>query len=321
MRESTGSRGENAATLSGGFAAAWLDPVAVRECRRLLRSPLVVTAFLGLHGVALIAVMLESGGVALWVAGGGGSLPPMEGLLAAVNTVIFGGLLPLAHVSSLQSELGRGRNAELLVMAGLDPWQIVGGRVLAATGVGALLLVSVLPYWMLRYFLGGFDMMRFSGMLLDWLFSNLSMNAIVIGASAFAPVAGRACLILACLALRQMLELPYEMNANGLLGFALPPWMGKGMVALFLTLAGGMIGIAKMNPMRTSPGRDESKLVVVLLLLCVPFLHSLAFAFGGAPGGLAALLGLIFLFHQIAPMPRRKKRLKHRGEGTLLGTS
>lgn len=320
MRESTGSLGKIAATLAGGISAEWLDPVAVREYRRLLRSPFVVTAFLVLHAVALLAVMMESGIVALWVAGGGGSRPPMEGLLAAVNTVIFGGLLPLAHFSSLQSELGRGRNAELLVMAGLDPWRIVGGRVLAATGIGALLLVSVLPYWMLRYFLGGFDVMGFSGMLLQWLFSNLSMNAIVIGASVFAPVAGRACLILACLAVRQMLELPYEMSAKGLLGITLPAWVGKVMIALLFTIAGGMIGIAKMHPMRHAAGRDESRLVVVLLLLCVPFLHSLAFAFGGALGGLAALLGLIFLFYQIAPLPRRKKRLKHRGGGTLLGT-
>lgn len=321
MRDATGSRDKKDATLAGGFSVEWLDPVAVREYRRLLRSPFVAAALLGLHGVALLAVMMESGVVALWVAGGGGSPPPMEGLLAAVNTVIFGGLLPLAHVSSLQSELGRAGNAELLVMAGLDPWQIVGGRVLAATGIGALLLASVLPYWMLRYFLGGFDVMEFSGMMLHWLFSNLSMNAVVIGASVFTPLAGRACLILACLGVRQMLELPYEMSVKGLAGIAVPAWVGKAMVAFVFTIAGGMIGIARMNPMRYASGRDESKLVVALLLLCVPFLHSLAFAFGGAPGGLAALLGLTILFHQIAPMPRRKKRLKHGGGGTLLGTS
>jgi hypothetical protein len=325
MIGSTGSRREGRAALPGGSSADHLDPVLVREYRRLLRSPWLAVAFLGLHAAALLISLVESGIAALIVSPGrGGAIPSSEGLLAFITSLAFGLVLPLAHFQSLGSELGAGKNAELLVTAGLSPWQIVGGRVLAATGLGALLLISILPYWLLRYFLGGFELIGFLGMMLHWLFSNLSMNAIVIGGSAYGSVVGRSALIVGCLIVRQAVETPYLIGAGGLVGPAVDgiwAWMGSALVALLFAIAGCQVGVARMKPVWRPGTVPDSSLVLVMLLLFVPIIHSVAFGLGGVITGLLILLLLIYAFYRISPFPLRKKRLKAIPPATPLGSS
>lgn len=325
MIESTGSRREGRAALPGGFSADHLDPMVVREYRRLLRSPLLAVSFLGLHVIALLISLVESGIAALIVAPGrAGAIPSSEGLLATITSLVFGLLLPLAHFQSLRGELGAGRNAELLVTAGLSPWQIVGGRVLAATGLGALLLISILPYWLLRYFLGGFELIGFLGMLLHWLFSHLSMNAIIIGGSAYGSVIGRVALIIGCLIVRQAVETPYLIGGSGLVGPAssgLWAWSGSALVALLFAIAGCQVGVAQLKPVWRPGAIPDSSLVLAMLLLFVPIIHSVAFGLGGVVAGLLVLMLLIYAFQRISPFSFRKKRLKPIPPATLLRSS
>jgi hypothetical protein len=325
MIESTGSRREGRSALPGVSSADRLDPMLVREYRRLLRSPLLAVAFLGLHAIALLISLVESGIAALLVAPGrAGAIPSSEGLLAAITSLVFGLLLPLAHFQSLRGEFGAGRNAELLMTAGLSPWQIVGGRVLAATGPGALLLISILPYWLLRYFLGGFELIGFLGMLLHWLFSNLSMNAIVIGGSAYGSVVGRVALIIGCLIIRQAVETPYLIGGSGLVGpssSGLWAWLGSALVALLFAIAGCQVGVARLKPVWRPGTVPDSSLVLVMLLLFVPIIHSVAFGLGGVIAGLLVLMLLIYAFLRISPFPFRKKRLKPIPPATPLGSS
>lgn len=323
--DTPGARGANRAPRWDGRPGDGLDPLMVREYRRLLRSPLLTIAFLGLHAVLLIVSVIETGAVALAPGRGGGlSGWPGGGLLDGVGALAFGLLLPLAHFRSLRAELGEGRNAELLVMAGLGPWQIVGGRVLAATALCAVLLVSVMPYALLRYFLGGLELPQLAGTMLKWLLWNFSTNAIVIGGSVYAPVAGRAAMITGCLLVRQLMEAPYQLGAPGLLGPSPGfPWTTAGsvLVTLLFAYAGCLIGVRGLRPVWKSGSPSDSGLILAMLLFFVPFLHGVAVLIGGIAAGLAMLLLLLLAFHLTYPSRIRKKELKRGGRETLLPTS
>ena len=253
MSHPTGSRADIDVVLPVSEFPDWLNPVFVRDLRQGLRASFFVWAFVLLHSLALVATMTEWAMVQLLGSGG----PMFASAFSMMTSLVFGLLLPFSLFHSLQPELGRGRNAELLLTSQLTRWQIVRGKMFVATAMSTLLLVSLLPYFLIRYFLGGIEPV---GMLLEMmalLLSNTTMNSIVIGASAFSSYVTRVVLIIFLMNFHSIIAAVQAMGSSFSGRVPAPGVFSHAAVAqisislLFIVL-GLQLGRARLNPNRFS---------------------------------------------------------------------
>ncbi len=284
----------------------WLGPVCVRELRRSLRAPFFIAGFVILHVCALLAALVDSG---LSVLLSGAKVSAFSGgMLAAVSFLAFVFILPLGQFRSLQCELGPGRNAELLVTSRLGLQEIVGGRILVATGFAATLLVSMLPYSLLRYFLGGIEPVDLLIETVRLFLANATMNAIVIGASVFGNVVGRAALIAVLAAEYFIFLAPYRFfgASLGFTGQAIS-FAGEILVAVLFAMIGLDLGVSKMRHLDVPYRFLDPGTLLVIAFLFYPLLYSVGFAMGSHVGGIVSLALMAFLAWMIGAPPRKKQ--------------
>ncbi len=300
---------EHAAAPPGEFSDR-LNPVFVRELRRSLRTPFFVSGFVILQAVTFLAALIE-----VWVdavirpSSGIGSL---SGLVTGTTLFAYGYVLPLAYLNSLHSELGGGRNGELLVTAGLSSWQIVGGRVLVVLSTGAVLLASVMPYLLLRYFLGRTELTDLLRSVFGLYCTHVAMSAIVLGTSVFATFVVRFLLIGSLGAVFALHQLPYRLGGSGLFLGTMPvvAAAGETLVSFLFTMIGIQIALARVRKLVAPQSIDDPGAVLVCALLVLPITHFVAFGLGGASAGVALLLLMIGVFYVLGPRQGRKNQLK-----------
>ncbi len=149
----------------------------VKELRQGMRAALFVTPFIGVQLLAALAVALEyqagGGGVASWF------------WMVAFGTVA--GVMPFRGFAALREE-SDGGNSSLLMLGGLSRWQIVLGKWLVQVVLCGLTLVSLLPYMLVRYFIGGFELIPNVLMTFNVLLASAGVSACIIGASGYRPV-------------------------------------------------------------------------------------------------------------------------------------
>ena len=170
-----------------------LGPIFVRDLRQGLRAQYFLWAFLILQALALCATAIEI--LVFQFVGDASAGGLFSGALATLLSFGFGLILPLTLFGALQSEVGRGRNIELLLTSSLSRWQIIRGKFLVASSLSLLLLVSILPYLLIRYFLGSVDLLEALALLGSTILGNATMNAIVIAASGYSNAIARVFLI------------------------------------------------------------------------------------------------------------------------------
>lgn len=131
-----------------------LNPVLVKELRQGLKSRSFAAAFLAMQflmvGCVCFHVLVRDNAdlamavnVAFWACSG---LP----------LVIF---LPLVAIGAIHAE-NRQETMSLLLLTRLSPWRMVTGKWSALMAQSTLIASSVLPYVVIRYFLGGIDTVR-----------------------------------------------------------------------------------------------------------------------------------------------------------------
>ncbi len=131
---------------------AWLPPMLVRESRQGVQSGVFAWTFIGIQG-AMFALMT-------WAVGTfGGS---MEGSYARDFSAFFWLVIaaaivvvvPLRGLTAVSGERV-GNNLDLVRLSRLSATRIIVGKWLAIAGQGLLVTAALLPYLVLRYFLGG----------------------------------------------------------------------------------------------------------------------------------------------------------------------
>ncbi len=168
-------------------------PMTVKELRQSLRRTSFVYPFICVHIFATIAIYAE---FQLGV-GGGTGIPAMlawdpdkVGPFWWVAMTVCGVLMPLAGFFLMPQEIEEG-NHELLLLTALNRWQVVAGKFLMLWGLSALTFTSLLPYMIIRYFIGGIEW----GSELAAAGSVLAVAAVVaagsIAASGFSSLAGK----------------------------------------------------------------------------------------------------------------------------------
>ncbi len=244
--------------------------MAVKEFRQALRSRLFLIPFMLVHGLMLGALgfewsSLQGHGSSWW-----GSL---SFWLATYLVVAL--LMPLRGFNAMQEE-AMERNAEMLAMAGLTRWRVVRGKWLVQAGLAMLVLSSLLPYFIVRYFFGAFDLWVNLIQLGSVLGCGLGNSALIIGASGYASYPVRLTVI--------AISLTYVLGASMALSlvvagsfFAMTSLMA-GFVGLFSVgvmliaiLSGLQLGRAHLRrslvPWEPSPTRT-----MVTLIVCLPFI-------------------------------------------------
>jgi len=175
-----------------------LGPMLVKELRQGLRTKAFLTAFIGFQAILLILVLA---GFASHRSGESGAF-----LNAAIWTMLMIMLViitPLRGLFSLEKEMRAG-TLELLQITNLDAWRIVRGKWGALVGEAMLYLAAALPYFTLRYFLGGVQILADLGWLALLALFSASLTAVVVGLSGFRSVLLRVGTALAVVALVPM---------------------------------------------------------------------------------------------------------------------
>lgn len=267
----------------------WLPAMLVKELRQGMRATMFVTPFIAVQFMAALAVAFEA------QAGGAGGVASMFWLVAfSVVTVI----MPFRGFAALREE-SEGGNSALLMLGGLSRWQIVLGKWLVQMVLSGLTLLSLIPYMLVRYFLGGFELIPNLLMTVNVLFSSAGVSACIIGASGYRPVPLR--FIVAAIGSFWVLfsaSLFYggisQLN-NISFGGDIKVWIA-GLCALggqaLYTVTGMQLGRAHLKlyllPYEIAPTRS-----VVSLMIFLPFIllaGSIGTLFYGAPVVLAIII-------------------------------
>jgi hypothetical protein len=159
-----------------GFSATdFLNPILVKELRQGIRGTVFTGAFLLLH-----VLMLFASAVSLLLHGEGAADRSFSDacfwFLIAIPILL---ILPLSAGASLNSER-TSNTLEPLLLTRLGPREIVFGKWASVVVQTALFISAVLPYVVLRYFLGGVNLLsELLGLVDLWLCSTI-LTAIAV---------------------------------------------------------------------------------------------------------------------------------------------
>ncbi|HWB58030.1 MAG TPA: hypothetical protein VG733_00995 [Chthoniobacteraceae bacterium] len=154
----------------------WLSPMLVKEMRQGFRSRVFVFAFLLIQGLMIFCVLLGLN----FSAGDSDFSNTFFWFIICAPLL----LLPLLGLNVLGSEINQN-TMELLFLTRLSAWRIVVGKWTAIVAQMLLIVCSVLPYLVLRYFIGGVNLLDDLSFL-AWLFcTSAILTGVAIASSPF----------------------------------------------------------------------------------------------------------------------------------------
>ena len=286
-----------------------LGPVFVRDLRQGLRTQVFVWAFIIVQASALVTLLLDWGVIeGIGLASAGIALPSV--FILSMST-LFSLVLPLTLFGSLQGELGRGRNIELLLCSQLSRWQIVRGKFLVACSLSGLLLVSLLPFIFIRYFIGGVELLENLSEVFSMFVSNATMNAIVIGASGYASYIGRGTVILFASIAHAITvaTLPAVIGFRGAFPDPAIAYLAAAAGSIPFILLGLQLGRSRLRIFE-NPVDPPSSGIILFLIFCTPLLHGIAIAAGGVAGSVTFLVLIASVALLMDRGPGKRKQLK-----------
>jgi ABC-type transport system involved in multi-copper enzyme maturation permease subunit len=171
------------------------DPMTAKELRQSLRRGSFVLPFLAIQILALIAMIAEfkaghaaessdyTGILNPWLLWSSGPFWMVVGIICMV-------FMPLGGVVLMGQELDEG-NHELLLLTKLSRWKIVIGKFATLWGLSVITFISLLPYVVVRYLVGGIEWWHEAACAGTVLGGSAMIGAGAIGASAFRGIGAR----------------------------------------------------------------------------------------------------------------------------------
>jgi hypothetical protein len=196
----------------------WPGPVLVKELRQGLRSKIFVAAFYLAQGLMILSVALNLSAVGSADTPQPSILALMDGVFWLLIAIPLLFLMPFRGFGALHSEI-KSRTLELVFLTRLTAWRIAAAKWGAIVLQTVLLTCAVMPYVMLRYFLGGVDLVDDLQKVFLLLLVSAVLTAVTIAMSPFESKLARALFVVAMLFALQFI-------LGGLLA-----WMAVGRVA------------------------------------------------------------------------------------------
>jgi hypothetical protein len=178
-----------------------LGPMVTKELRQGLRRGMFLFPFLGIQVLSVIAMAVEFQMSAEDIERTTPYAGPLNLLLFFPGEMFSGPfwmvvgaicllIMPMGGLVLMGQELEEG-NHELLLMTPLNRWKVVWGKFLTLWGICLLTFSSLLPYAIVRYFIGGIDVGRNINLALTVILGSAIIVAGAIGASSFRGAAAR----------------------------------------------------------------------------------------------------------------------------------
>ena len=159
-----------------------ISPMLVKELRQGLRAKTFIAVFLSLQ--VFLAVMLFSAGAAS-TSDHVGSV--VSGIIFIFFSIAVLVVQPLRGTSALSSEV-KGNTIDMMVLTRLSAWRIVFGKWVAIVSQTALLLATIIPYLILRYFFGGMNLVGELVFLILLFLTSMALTAVTVGLSGCSSV-------------------------------------------------------------------------------------------------------------------------------------
>lgn len=262
-----------------------LSPMLVKELRQGMRSRVFVFSFLCLQGamifLAIIGLLLSSSnqnasgvGVFFWI-------------IVGVPLLL---ILPLNGLNAIGSER-KANTLELIFLTPLTARRIVVGKWLAIVAQMGLLVCAVLPYLMLRYFLGSVNLGRELLTLACLTLGSALLSAVTVGFSPLATRIVRTIISIGLIPLLLMSEILLQIGGLTSIGgspvWDWPTWLANASFALILLTLMLEIGAAKIAPLAENHATPKRLLALAAILAAVLCGH---FAIQPTPLYLAAVV-------------------------------
>lgn len=283
------------------------SPTLVKELRQGLRARAFVAPFFGLQTAALVLTLL------IHTAPGAGGLLRQDAVFWLLVHAAVALVLPLRGLGSLAGEQSAG-SLPLVVMTGLSRWEIAAGKWLTHLMLGGLMLVSLLPHAVLRYFLGGVELLPSAVLALAVVAASCANGALVLGASGFRSPAIRGLIVTGAYVVTTGATI--FLGVAGWLLEQAPSsgWQGRLLVSalaafgtvpllqllIFLTLCGLQLVRCHLRA-AIRPWELPGSPPILLLAALGPFMISLASAATAGVGGWLTGAGLIIWVLMLEP--------------------
>ena len=154
-----------------------ISPMLVKELRQGMRAKTFIVMFLALQ--IFLAVMLFSAGASSSSDHVGSTISGIIFLFFSVAVLL---VQPLRGMNALSSEV-KGNTIDMMVLTSLSAWRIVFGKWVAIISQSALLLSTIIPYLILRYFFGGMNLIGEIVLLILIFITSMTLTAVTVGLS------------------------------------------------------------------------------------------------------------------------------------------
>lgn len=300
-----------------------LGPMTVKELRQGMRRSGFVMPFIAIQFFALVAMVSEfrnghstagseyAGMLNLWTFFDSGPFWMVVGIVCMF-------LMPLGGLVLMGQELEEG-NHELLLLTKLNRWKVVLGKFASLWGLSVITFVSLMPYMVVRYLVGGIEWWQEAACAGTVLGGSAMVGAGAIGASSFKGAGARiAVLLLFVFSMAAGCAVPLAAAAGRTNGCGIFYHLtALSAVACFTTvglaLARSRLRLAVMA-YEVKPGG-----MLLGLLIFAPFVIGMITAFTIGFGGIIGLLvtavlaARIDLTPKVAPSYQPVEVLGHRG--------
>ena len=155
-----------------------LSPMLVKELRQGLRTRAFIAVFLTLQIV--LGIILLSAGATASSDDAGSTISNIIFIFFSIAVLI---IQPMRGISALSSEI-KGNTIDMMVLTRLSAWRIVTGKWSAIVSQSALILVTIIPYLILRYFFGGMNLLGEIVLLALIFITSAALTAVTVGLSA-----------------------------------------------------------------------------------------------------------------------------------------
>lgn len=152
------------------------SPMLVKELRQGLRTNLFTTSFILLQGFMVFTVFIGAAST--------GSASAASGFFWTFLLVTLLIAMPIRGFNALAAEK-QNNSLDLLQLTRLSAWRITFGKWAALMSQTTLLVISILPYLIMRYFFGGIDLVEEFLILFFTFFASALLTALTVGFSAF----------------------------------------------------------------------------------------------------------------------------------------
>jgi hypothetical protein len=157
--------------------ADWLSPMLVKELRQGMRSRLFVISFLLLQGAMILVAILG-----LAASANQQDTGAMTGLFWTIIVVPLMLIMPMSGLNAVGNEK-KANTLELIFLTRLTARRIIAGKWFAIVAQTVLLVCAVLPYAMLRYFLGSVNIASEVTAIAMLLFGSALLSGAAVGLS------------------------------------------------------------------------------------------------------------------------------------------